>query len=120
MNTDHFKKKLLDKQQELRASLATLEGEARASGDAEVRDYSDDATSSEGTSEALEESALLSQTLEQVEDALKRIEDGSYGKCVACGRPIEPARLEAIPWTPYCLEDQAKRESKLPPVGSTL
>jgi DnaK suppressor protein len=120
MNTEHFKKKLLNKQRELQASLANLESEARASGEPEVRDSADDAASSEGTSEAFEESALLSETLEQVEDALKRIDDGTYGTCAVCGRPIEPARLEAIPWTPYCIEDQEKRERKSPPVGSTL
>jgi DnaK suppressor protein len=46
--------------------------------------------------------------LEQVEDALKRVADGTYGKCVVCGKTIAPARLAAIPWTPYCLEDQEK------------
>ena len=53
---------------------------------------------------------MASQTLIQVQDALHRIEDGAYGKCIACGRQIEAARLEAIPWAPYCLEDQEKQD----------
>jgi DnaK suppressor protein len=113
MNTEHFKKRLLDKERELQSSLAQLEGEARASGAAEVRDSTDDATSSEETSESFEEGALLFQTLEQVRDALHRIEAGSYGTCTVCGRRIEPARLEAVPWTPYCLEDQEKHDGKV-------
>lgn len=111
MKTEHFKTLLLKKQGELLASLAALGSDARASGEAEVRDYTDDATLSQGTSESLEEASVLTQTLEQVRDALQRIEDGSYGKCIVCGRPIEPARLEAVPWTPYCLEDQKKHDA---------
>jgi DnaK suppressor protein len=108
MNTEHFKKLLLAKRSELQASLAALEGEASSAGEAEVRDNTDAATASQGTSEAFEEGSIVSQTLEEVQDALRRIEDGSYGKCTVCGREIPPARLEAIPWTPYCLEDQEK------------
>ena len=113
MHTEHFEKRLRDKERELQSSLAGLEGEARASGEAEVRDSTDDATSSEETSEAFEEGILVSQTLEQVRDALHRLQDGSYGTCTLCGRPIEHARLEAVPWTPYCMEDQEKRDGKV-------
>jgi DnaK suppressor protein len=113
MNTEHFEKRLRDKERELQSSLAGLEGEARASGEAEVRDSTDDATSSQATSESFEEDALVSQTLEQVRDALHRVQDGSYGRCTVCGRQIEHARLEAVPWTPYCLADQEKHDGKV-------
>ncbi|HJW01324.1 MAG TPA: TraR/DksA C4-type zinc finger protein, partial [Arthrobacter sp.] len=43
----------------------------------------------------------------QVEAALQRISDGSYGVCEVCGKPIAEGRLEARPWTPYCLEHAA-------------
>ncbi len=47
-----------------------------------------------------EQSLLVNQQalLQEVEDALKRIEEGTYGKCASCGRPIPEKRLEAIPW----------------------
>jgi DnaK suppressor protein len=112
MKTEHFKRLLLQKQRELLSSLAALESEARSAGEAEVRDSTDDATASQGTSESFEEASVLTQTLEQVRDALQRIEDGTYGTCIVCGRPIEPARLEAVPWTPYCLEDQEKQDGE--------
>jgi len=99
---------LRKKQSELLADLARLKGEARAAGAAEVQDYTDSVTATQSSAEALEAVTLESRTLEQVEDALKRGADGTYGKCVICGREIAPARLEAIPWTPYCLEDQEK------------
>jgi len=113
MNTEHFKKRLSEKERELQSSLAGLEGEARTSGEAEVRDSIDDATSSQGMSESFEEGTLVSQTLEQVRDALHRLEDGSYGKCTLCGRQIERTRLEAVPWTQYCVEDQQKRDRRI-------
>jgi DnaK suppressor protein len=97
---------LNEKRQELLSDIARLKGEASDSGDAEVRDQTDDATAQQGSAEALKEVTLESETLEQVEDALKRVADGTYGKCIVCGRPIPPARLQAIPWTPYCLEHQ--------------
>ena len=102
-NIKHFKQRLNDKERDLLAEITRLEGEALVSGEAEVRDSTDDATSSQGISESLQEGTLASQTLTQVHDALRRIEDGAYGKCAACGRPLEAARLEAIPWEPYCL-----------------
>ena len=111
MNTEHFEKLLRKKERELESSLAGLQSEARASGEAEVRDTTDDATSSEETSESLQEAGVLSETLEQVRDALHRLQDGTYGKCTVCGRQIEQARLEAVPWTPYCLADQEKQDA---------
>jgi RNA polymerase-binding transcription factor len=122
MNTEHFKRRLLAKERELVEEMARLEHDARDSGEAEVRDSTDDATSAQSTSEALQEDALLSQTLIQVQDALKRIQDGTYGRCNACGRQIEAARLEAVPWAAYCLEDQEKQDKRAhaPQGGSTL
>jgi DnaK suppressor protein len=122
MNTDQFKKRLLDKERELLSNIERLEGEARASGEAEVRDPSDDATADQDTSESLEEETMASQELMEVQDALRRIEAGTYGKCIACGRQIPAARLEAIPWTPYCLEDQEKQDkaARVQHGGSTL
>ena len=42
--------------------------------------------------------------LEKVEAALRRLDDGTYGLCASCGNPIAPERLEAIPWTPICID----------------
>ena len=110
MNTEHFKQRLLEKEREHIADIARVEDEARAAGEAEVRDAIDDATTAQGISEALQEGTLASATLVRVQDALRRIGAGTYGKCLDCGREIEPARLEAIPWAEYCLEDQEKRD----------
>jgi DnaK suppressor protein len=42
--------------------------------------------------------------LEQVEAALRRVDEGTYGSCASCGNAIAPERLEAIPWTPVCID----------------
>ncbi len=54
--------------------------------------------------------------LNEVEHALRRLDDGTYGTCEACGKPIGEARLEAQPAARFCLEDQAlaEREARLP------
>ncbi|UCF00448.1 MAG: TraR/DksA C4-type zinc finger protein [Planctomycetota bacterium] len=40
----------------------------------------------------------------EIDDALERIEDGTYGICQGSGNPIPKARLQAIPWAKYCVE----------------
>ena len=47
-----------------------------------------------------------SQHLEQVEAALARLADGTFGTCTRCGRPIAPERLEALPWAALCIDCQ--------------
>jgi DnaK suppressor protein len=42
--------------------------------------------------------------LAQVEAALRAIDDGTYGTCVSCGKPIARERLEAIPWVSTCID----------------
>lgn len=48
--------------------------------------------------------------LADVDHALKRLDNGSYGTCEACGTPIGEARLEAMPAARFCLDDQALAE----------
>src|SRR5215211_8626884 len=57
--------------------------------------------------------SLLEQVDDQlleVEAAVQRLERGTYGTCQVCGRPIGDERLEAMPATRFCVEDQAKAE----------
>jgi len=53
-----------------------------------------------------------SAILAQVRAALKRIDAGTFGKCVVDGSPIEEKRLQAVPWTPYCLKHQQELEQR--------
>jgi DnaK suppressor protein len=46
------------------------------------------------------------QRLLQIEDALRRMDEGTYGRCANCNGPINPLRLEAVPWTRFCIDCQ--------------
>ncbi len=48
--------------------------------------------------------------LDQIEAAIERIEDGSYGRCETCGRKIPKARLEALPYAAQCIRCASKQE----------
>jgi RNA polymerase-binding transcription factor DksA len=48
--------------------------------------------------------------LAEIDAAFQRLEHGGYGRCQACERPVGDARLEAMPATRFCVEDQAKAE----------
>jgi RNA polymerase-binding transcription factor DksA len=51
--------------------------------------------------------------LADVQRAVDRLASGSYGICEACGQPIHPGRLEALPAARYCTADQARRERSI-------
>ena len=48
--------------------------------------------------------------LNAIDGALRRIDDGSYGRCRICGQDIAEERLEARPWTDLCIDDARKQE----------
>lgn len=48
--------------------------------------------------------------LSLVKRALERLKEGSFGECAHCGMEIGVKRLEALPWTPYCIQCQEKIE----------
>jgi DnaK suppressor protein len=51
--------------------------------------------------------------LQIINEALERIEDKSYGVCVRCEEPIQPKRLEAVPWALHCIKCQGQVEKGL-------
>ena len=53
---------------------------------------------------------IVEAELKDIDDALRRLDEGSYGTCEACGKPIDPERLEAKPWACFCIVDQARIE----------
>jgi RNA polymerase-binding protein DksA len=50
--------------------------------------------------------------LGEIDAALTRIEDGTYGTCVRCGTTIPEERLEARPWATLCIQDQRREEQR--------
>ncbi len=76
----------------------------------EVLDFKD--VAAEDTRAIVDGVALANATAElrQIDAALRRVEDGSYGLCQDCGEPIDERRLQALPASPYCTACQAIHE----------
>ena len=111
MNPDKYKARLQAQEQELSARVGRVMVSAREQGDGSARDISDESVSDEAKDGQFAEAEADRTVLNQVRDALQRIDNGTFGTCVVDGGPIEDARLEAMPWTPYCLKHQQLRES---------
>ena len=56
----------------------------------------------------------LQVTLTDVNRALEKLDDGTYGNCDVCGKPIGEGRLEALPWAVLCVDDAARRRARQP------
>jgi RNA polymerase-binding protein DksA len=117
IDTEHFQKRLEDEKARLEHALGFLARDnagSLADELGEVNDSSVDnhlgdvasATFDRELEDGLGEGAK--QMLDDVNAALQRIADGTFGTCEVCGKPIGDARLEAIPWTRLCIDDQRR------------
>ncbi|UCF44550.1 MAG: TraR/DksA C4-type zinc finger protein [Planctomycetota bacterium] len=108
----HFKQMLLEKRQEILVNVGEMEDEALkksrldASGDLSsmpihMADLGTDNYEQEFALGLMDSERKL---LKEIDDALDRIENHTYGICEGTGKPIPKARLEAQPWARYCVE----------------
>lgn len=91
------------------ASTTTLEDELGEIGSGGTDNHLGDtasATYDRGLDHGLEEGAQ--QTLDEIDAALQRLDDGTYGTCEICGKPIGSDRLRALPWARLCIDDQRR------------
>jgi DnaK suppressor protein len=116
---DHYRRRLLKLKRRLGADLSELEEETlrpvggEASGgmsDVPVHpaDLGNDEYEEEINLTLLENEA---QVLAEVNDALARIESGTFGRCENCGREISKERLEALPYARYCIRCARKLQA---------
>jgi DnaK suppressor protein len=118
VDTEHFKSLLLEERERVRKAIAGLREDHPGTLDEEVEEIesvSDNHLAETATATldreidyTLEENS--GQVLAEIEAALKRIEDGTYGTCTNCGKEIPVERLEAYPWASLCID--CKRESE--------
>jgi DnaK suppressor protein len=106
-----FKKRLEERQVSLRKTVSRTEEDGRIADQDTAQDIADRAASSYTKEFLFSQSNNDRQLLAMVENALQRIRDGAFGECVSCGNEINPKRLEAVPWTRYCIECQEKLEN---------
>jgi DnaK suppressor protein len=99
-----FKTRLEIRQHELRVSIQHQLRYARKT--EPEPDAMDRATNACEQESVLQRSNEEQQLLGMVESALGRIRDGSFGQCLCCRDEIDRKRLEAVPWTPYCIQCQ--------------
>ena len=108
---DTFRQRLEQRQMELRKKVADLQQDGRTADSADTaQDIADRAASSYNKEFLFSQSTADRQTLGMVENALARIREGSFGQCISCGADINAKRLEAVPWTRYCIACQEKVE----------
>ena len=111
MNINHYRRRLLELEAELEERLGEEVETAREAGD-DQHDAGDLAQVDQLKEESLALAESDSAILAAVRAALRRIEDGTYGRCAIDGEPIDEKRLEAVPWTPYCLKHQLELEER--------
>jgi len=120
MNIQLYKQRLLDLEKTLSARIGQEADQGRGEFIDSAHDVGDASVADEVASEEFTEAENNAEVLQQVRDALGRIEDGTFGTCIADGGPIEAQRLEAVPWTPYCLKHAQRREVAAPSRTPTL
>jgi RNA polymerase-binding transcription factor len=59
----------------------------------------------------LQKNSFDTSLLRDIEEALERMREGSYGTCQDCGMPVSQKRLEAIPWARFCVSCQERRQT---------
>jgi len=106
---DYFREKLTQKQVSLDATIQRIEGYGREK-EPSIQDVADMAVESYTREFMYGKSSVDRRTLVLISDALRRIEKESYGICVHCEEPIGAKRLDAVPWTQYCLDCQSLLE----------
>jgi len=109
---EELRKRLLDERVQLEKQLTTIEeasfstSQSDLSGEVSFDDENADA----GTFTFERERDLsiennVRDLLQKIDKALTRMDEGTYGICVRCGRPIEKARLRALPYVELCIKD---------------
>ena len=116
---DHFRKRLEERQQDLRRMVAKTQQDGRTVDEDSAQDIADRAASSYTKEFLFSQSNNDRQILQMVDGALARIREGSFGECISCGKEINAKRLEAVPWTRHCIECQEKLEQGLLEEAST-
>lgn len=113
-----FEKLLLEKRSAILGEIGAIRRTVRgstateAAGDLSTHAYhmADQGTDTEEREKSFYFASKSGRFLYHIDEALRRIHDGSYGKCVECGEDISTARLEAVPHARFCIKCKEKEE----------
>src|SRR4029450_7751348 len=95
MNTDHYKQRLLAMEEELSSRMKRAGATAREPADDSTSEGGDESVRKERKEEKLWKVDTDRTMLSQVQDALERIDNGTFGNCLADGEPVKEKRVEA-------------------------
>jgi DnaK suppressor protein len=104
---------LRKKQQELIDSYERDKAAGNAQPDDGIQDLADKAASAYSKELNFSLSDAERNSLKLIDEALIRMRDGNFGTCTNCGNTIGEKRLQAVPWTPYCIDCQELVEKGL-------
>jgi DnaK suppressor protein len=107
-----FRTRLTDRRNELVRKLSEFRNESKEVETEVAQDLADKAESSYTKEFLLSLSDAEREQLFQIDAALKRIAKGEFGQCQMCQKEIGKKRLNALPWTPLCIDCQEKAESE--------
>lgn len=110
---DYYKKKLQSKREELLRSIARTEEEGRSADDDPTVDLADKAANSYTKEFLFGQNNTDRTTLQQIDEALNRIRNNTFGTCMNCETELQQKRLEAVPWASHCTTCQEKHEQGL-------
>lgn len=106
-----LEEKLLQQKSQLEHLMLTAVKQGREATLDDGQDTADQAVSSYQKEFLFSQGTKGHSQIGLIRQALERINDGSYGDCLHCSTTIGPKRLEALPWTPYCIACQEKIEN---------
>jgi len=110
---DEFRKRLADKKESIIRKLSATITESKEMESNVAQDVVDKAETSYTKEFLLSLTDTEREQLLMIDEALKRLEHAEFGVCQLCGKDIGAKRLEAIAWTPYCIDCQEKAEEEL-------
>ncbi len=112
----HFRQILLRKRAELVGDVSQMETEALKGGSGSLSNLpqhmAEQGSDTYDQSLALEIAATDRKLIKEIDDAIKRIDNGTYGVCELTGKPINPERLEELPWARYSIEAARELERR--------
>ena len=108
---EYFRNLLLEQRRQANEVLDAERADATARADDGVEDVGDLSESDLEQSTAFDVASRESQLIADIDEALQRIDDGTYGQCVRCGKPIDEERLKAMPTAKYDAQCQAAIEA---------
>ena len=120
MDVQGYKRRLLELETSLSNRVTRESGQGREQTLDSAGDVGDLSVADEGESEDFTEAELDATVLQQVREALRRIEQGTFGRCVIDGGPIDTKRLDAVPWAAYCIKHERLLEAASRPKPPTM